>query len=375
MRTTESSGRFPRERRHPACTGAGTRAWACLGVFLLAAPLPAQGPAISAEKIAARLSAPAPSVRSQAEEELLKKGGEAVAVCTELATSPSLATQLAAARVLLRLASEGKVNQAHHLPIRKALRASRNCELRAAYCALVPKVSAQPLEELLAALKDQDRAVRASALREIAALRQPFSPENCLAQLKELETDDRLVRLYLKALKRSPAPEEVNVVTSLLRAPDDQTVSLAAEVLGGWKSTENAELIAERGFCAKTDMIRGACFAALAQIGTPGFQAVLARTEAPAGSVRELAAEALSHFSEAVPLLMKILANDPYPRARQAASRSLQRLAGKLEDARFFYPYDAPSEDRNRVVLRWREHWESVGQAEEQLKESGGTSP
>ena len=375
MITTEPPGRSPRTQTRPARIAVSRATWIFLGAFLLTAPSPAQGPAASAKGFAARLSAPEPSVRSQAEQELLKEGSNAVTVCAELATRPSLATQLAAARVLLKLASQGKVDRTHLSPVREALRTSGNCELRAAYCTLIPKISAQPLKELLAALADQDRAVKASALREMAALPQPFSPKKCLAQLRELEAGDPLAGLYLKALKQSPAPKEVNVVTSLLHSPAPNTVSLAAEVLGGWKSARSAELLAERGFSAKTAMIRGACFAALAQIGAPGFQAVSARAEAPAGSVRELAAEALSHFTEAVPRLMKILDNDPYPRARQAASRSLQRLGGKLEDPRFFYPYDAPSKERERVVLRWREHWKSVGQAEGQPKEGGGAAP
>lgn len=375
MITTEPPGRSPRTLTRPACIAVRRAAWTFLGTFLLTVPSPAQDPAASAKGFAARLSAPEPSVRSQAEQELLKQGSSAVAVCAELAASPSLATQLAATRVLLKLASQGKVNKTHLSPIREALRTSDNCELRAAYCTLIPRISAQPLEELLAALDDQDRAVKASALRAMSALPQSSLPEKPLTQLRELETGDPLARLYLKALKRSPAPKEVNVVASRLNSPDHQTVSLAAEVLGGWKSAESAEPLAARGFSAKTAMIREACFAALAQIGAPGYQAVSARAEAPAGSVRELAAEALSHFTEAVPRLMKILENDPYPRARQAASRSLQRLAGKLEDPRFFYPYDAPSKERERVVLRWREHWKSVGLAEGQPKEGGGAAP
>jgi len=305
---------------------------------------------------AAKLSDADPVIRERAEEGLLKKGDAAVPVCAGLAASSSLPSQLAAARTLRRLAQQGHVKPGHR-DLLNGLRRSGNAEVRAARVALLPRLEQDSVSELEAALTDPDRAVRAGALKQLAKVGKPFDPKVCLRLLQETDPEDPLIPPLMSALRAAAPPSDTKLVERLLEGPDARLAALAAAVLGAWNVSSTADMVAATGFSSKSGDLREACFRALAQMGELGFRAVLARAKGTEGHTRELAAEALGFFPQSGPVLLELLEKDPYPRVRQAASRSLQRIERLGEKDEFFLPYDATSKQQQEVVARWKAYW------------------
>jgi HEAT repeat protein len=348
--------------------------WRPLWLLLLLAFL-SQGAAEPPTDWQKRLSDPAPAVRDQAEKALLDMGAGAVPLCIELASTPStsstpstaapfasLPAQLSAVRTLRKLAQQGLVKPEHRDMLAK-LQKSDNPEVRSAYYSLLPYVEEQPVAALPTALEDPDRAVKAAALRQLALVKQPFDPKACLRALETVQAEDPLAPLLLAALKAASPSAETAPVERLLQSSDPRLAALAAEVLGAWKAASKASIVANVGFSSKPAGVRTACFAALGRMGDPGFEAVETRASAAEGPVREQAAEALGHFAQSVPLLLKLLSEDPYSRVRQAASRSLQRIERLEANSDYFLPYDATPADQEKVIARWKAHFkERTGQ-------------
>jgi len=319
--------------------------------------LAALGQAEPPDGRAVRLSDADPSVRARAEQALLKRGDAAVPVCARLAASSSLPSQLAAVRVLRRLAQQGHVKPAHH-ELLNGLQKSGNAEVRAARVALLSRLGPDAVPELEAALTDPDRVVRAAALRQLAEAGKPFDPKACLRLLQVTAPEDPLVPVLMRSLIAAAPPADTKPVEGILKGSDARLAALAASVLGAWRVSSRAEMVAQTGFSSKSGELREACFRALARMGEFGFKAVEARAKETEGHTRELAAGALRFFPQSGPTLLKLLEEDPYPRVRQAASRSLQEIERLEERAEFFLPYDATPKQRQEVVARWKAYWE-----------------
>lgn len=313
--------------------------------------------ATSVEEWSARLSDADPGRRAKAEEALLAGGEAALPICGALARDPALSVRLSAARIMRKLAERAKVTSSDWLSVEQALLSAPETEVRAAACGLAASSSADPLPRLFEGLADADRAVSMVALVGLARSGLTFDPSPLIERLPEAHGRDPLFPLLWAALKQASPPADPQNIEKFLESPEPVAAVGAARALGQWRATGSAGALAVQAFSERLDSVRHEALAALARLGDAGLNEVIQRARSPEGAVREQAAQALGGFPDSVGHLMALLESDPYPRVRQAASRSLQRLAGLEQDARYDFLYDGPAAEQTAVVERWKSFW------------------
>ena len=301
-----------------------------------------------ADDLATLLVSPNYKTRRQAEEKLLGLGHEALPICLRMAGDNNLASKFCAARVLRKLVSNGLGHQEI-----TALKKSTFPELRSIYYSVLPD-SKEGIKELLSGAQATQREIRLASLNRLIELKAPFNPQPLLTMLEGLAPDDpHRARILSALIQATPSPEWKTVAKNLTD-PNAETVVAAAHVLGRWKAHGSAKKLYSTAIASSRDRIRHASFSALAAIGDEGKALILKDCTSQQGNVREQAGLALGFFPGTHSQLLGMLKNDPYERVAQAASISLGRLYNK-DQPQYFFPYDASSADRARVVEAWKQ--------------------